>query len=300
MVSAAATTAVTDAGRPGDRRPVTLDRRAFWRVVGRLVVLGALVGLVVIVLYPMLWMGIGSLKTNTEILSDPFALPASADLSSYGRAIDRGVGTYFVNSVVVTTASVVFTTLLSAWAAYGLTRIAIPFSRTILMVIVGGLMLAPTVAVIPLVKLLQSWGIYDTYWALILLYTAFRVPFTTFLIRSYMIDLPSSVDEAAFIDGASRAQIFWRITLPMCKPILVSAVVLQILFAWNEFLFALIFVGTESLKTLPVGLATLSSRAVTDYPAVFAGMTIAAVPMIVLFFLSQKYFVRGLADGIGK
>jgi len=280
--------------------PINVDARSFWRIIGRLLVLGSLLGLAIVVVYPMLWMAVSSLKTNTEILSDPFSLPSSADFSSYARAIDRGIGTYFINSMIVTAASVFFTTLLSAWAAYGLTRITIPFSRTILMVIIGGLMLAPTVAVIPLVRLLQSWGIYDTYWALIVLYTAFRIPFTTFLIRSYMVDLPKSVDEAALIDGASRTQIFWRITLPMSKPILISAVVLQIIFAWNEYLFALIFVGDESLKTLPVGLATLSSRAVTDYPAVFAGMTIAAVPMIVLFFLSQKYFIRGLADGIGK
>jgi raffinose/stachyose/melibiose transport system permease protein len=292
--------AATVARPRASRGPVTVGRGAFWRIIGRLILLGALLGLAVVVIYPMLWMVVSSLKTNTEILSDPFALPASANLSSYGRAIDRGVGTYFLNSVIVTLASVVFTTLLSAWAAYGLTRVQIPFSRSILMVIVGGLMLAPTVAVIPLVKLLQSWQIYDTYWALIVLYTAFRIPFTTFLIRSYMVDLPMSVDEAAVIDGARDSQIFWRITVPMCKPILISAVVLQVLFAWNEYLFALIFVGSESLKTLPVGLATLSSRAVTDFPAVFAGMTIAAVPMIVLFFLCQKYFVRGLADGIGK
>lgn len=280
--------------------PVNVDARGFWRIIGRLLVLGFLLGLGIVVLYPMLWMVISSLKTNTEILSEPFAFPSSADFSSYARAIDRGVGTYFINSVIVTFASVFFTTLLSAWAAYGLTRITIPFSRTVLMVIIGGLMLSPTVAVIPLVRLLQSWGIYDTYWALIVLYTAFRIPFTTFLIRSYMVDIPNSVDEAAWIDGASRAQIFWHIMLPMSKPILISAMVLQVIFAWNEYLFALIFVGNESLKTLPVGLATLSSRAVTDYPAVFAGMTIAAVPMIVLFFLAQKYFIRGLADGIGK
>ena len=292
--------AATVARPRASRGPVTVGRGAFWRIIGRLILLGALLGLAVVVIYPMLWMVVSSLKTNTEILSDPFALPASANLSSYGRAIDRGVGTYFLNSVIVTLASVVFTTLLSAWAAYGLTRVQIPFSRSILMVIVGGLMLAPTVAVIPLVKLLQSWQIYDTYWALIVLYTAFRIPFTTFLIRSYMVDLPMSVDEAAVIDGARDSQIFWRITVPMCKPILISAIVLQVLFAWNEYLFALIFVGSESLKTLPVGLATLSSRAVTDFPAVFAGMTIAAIPMIVLFFLCQKYFVRGLADGIGK
>jgi raffinose/stachyose/melibiose transport system permease protein len=271
-----------------------------WPIIGRLVLTGFLLGLVIVVLYPLLWMFISSMKSNSEILGNPFAWPGSIDFSSYGRAVDRGVGSYLFNSVLVTAVSVVSTTLLSAWAAFGLTRINIPFSKPILMIIVGGLMLAPTVALVPLVKLMQSWGLYDTYWALIILYTAFRVPFTTFLIRSYMIDLPIDVDEAAVLDGASRRQTFWRVTMPMCTPIIVSAVILQVLFAWNEFLFALIFIGSDSLKTLPVGLATLSSRAVTDFPSVFAGMTIAAVPMIVLFILGQRYFVRGLAEGVGR
>jgi raffinose/stachyose/melibiose transport system permease protein len=269
-------------------------------ILVRLILIGFLLGLVILVVYPLLWMVFSSLKTNSEILGSPFALPSHFDFSSYGRAFSRGVGDYLFNSVLVTVVSVVATTLVSAWAAYALTRVTIPFSKTLLMVIVGGLMLAPTVALIPLVRLLQSWGLYNTYWALILLYTAFRVPFTTFLIRSYMIDLPSDVDEAAVIDGAKRHQVFWRIILPMSTPIIVSAVILQILFAWNEFLFALVFIGDDALKTLPVGLATLSSRAVTDFPSVFAGMTIAAVPMIALFIFGQKYFVRGLAEGVGK
>jgi raffinose/stachyose/melibiose transport system permease protein len=271
-----------------------------WPIIGRLVLTGFLLGLAIVVLYPLLWMVISSMKSNSEILGNPFAWPTSLDFSSYSRAIDKGVGTYLFNSVLVTALSVVSTTLLSAWAAFGLTRINIPFSKPILMIIVGGLMLAPTVALVPLVKLMQSWGLYDTYWALIILYTAFRVPFTTFLIRSYMIDLPIDVDEAAVLDGATRRQTFWRVTMPMCTPIIISAVILQVLFAWNEFLFALIFIGSDTIKTLPVGLATLSSRAVTDFPSVFAGMTIAAVPMIVLFILGQRYFVRGLAEGVGR
>jgi raffinose/stachyose/melibiose transport system permease protein len=271
-----------------------------WAIIGRLMVGGILLGLAIVVIYPLLWMAISSVKTNSEILGNPFSWPGSLDFSSYARAVEGGVGSYLLNSVLVTSLSVVATTLLSSWAAYGLTRITIPFSKTILMVIVGGLMLAPTVALVPLVRLMQSWGLYDTYWALIILYTAFRVPFTTFLIRSYMIDLPIDVDEAAVLDGATRRQIFWRIIMPMCTPIIVSAVILQVLFAWNEFLFALVFIGDDALKTLPVGLATLSSRSVTDFPAVFAGMTIAAVPMIVLFFLGQKYFIRGLSEGVGK
>jgi len=86
----------------------------------------------------------------------------------------------------------------------------------------------------------------------------------------------------------------------MSKPILASAVILHVIFAWNEFLFALVFVGDDSLKTLPVGLANLSSRATTDFPAVFAGMAIAAVPMIILFIAGQRFFIRGIAEGVGK
>src|SRR3712207_4770209 len=129
-------------------------------------------------------------------------------------------------------------------------------------------MLAPTVALVPLFRLLQELTLFDTHWALIVLYTAFRVPFTTFLIRAYMIDMPLSVDEAARIDGASNSQIFWKITLPMCRPILVSAALLQALFAWNEFVFALAFISTDSKKTLPVGLMSLQSRLTTDWPIV--------------------------------
>ncbi|WP_235934303.1 carbohydrate ABC transporter permease [Paramicrobacterium chengjingii] len=271
-----------------------------FRIAGKLLLLGLLVGLAIVVLYPLLWMGISSLKTNDEILSSPFAMPQALDFGSYARAWDRGVGQYFFNSALVTVVSVFLTTLVSAWAAFGLSRIEIPFSRIFLLLIVGGLMLAPAVALVPLVKLMQSWGIYNTYWALILLYTAFRIPFTTFLIRSYMVGLPREVDEAAIIDGAKTRQIFWRVILPMSKPIMASAVILHVIFAWNEFLFALVFVGDDSLKTLPVGLANLSSRATTDFPAVFAGMAIAAVPMIILFILGQRFFIRGLAEGVGK
>lgn len=266
----------------------------------RLLVWGILVTLVIAVLYPLAWMVMGSLKVNTEFLSNPFGLPHELNFGNYGQAWNLGVGNYLVNSVVVTLASVVATTLVSAWAAFGLAKLELPVPQALLLLIVGGLMLSPTVALIPLLQLLQSLGIYDTQFGLIILYTAFRVPFTTFLIRSYMVDLPFEVDEAARLDGCSRAQMFWRVILPMSKPIIVSSVILQCLFAWNEYLFAFVFVSSDAVKTLPVGLANLSSRVSTDYPMVFAGMTISAAPMILLFFLGQRYFIQGLSDGVGK
>jgi raffinose/stachyose/melibiose transport system permease protein len=277
-----------------------VTRLGLTAIVLRLLVWGILIALVIAVLYPLAWMVMGSLKVNTEFLSNPFGFPHELNFGNYGQAWNLGVGNYLLNSVVVTLASLVATTLVSAWAAFGLAKLVLPVPQALLLLIVGGLMLSPTVALIPLLQLLQSLGIYDTQFGLIILYTAFRVPFTTFLIRSYMVDLPFEVDEAARLDGCTRAQMFWRVILPMSKPIIVSSVILQCLFAWNEYLFAFVFVSSDAVKTLPVGLANLSSRVSTDYPMVFAGMTISALPMIILFFAGQRFFIQGLSEGVGK
>jgi raffinose/stachyose/melibiose transport system permease protein len=270
------------------------------QIIARVVIWVVLIAFALAVIYPLLWMVFSSLKTNPEIFGRPWGLPGAFRWHNFVDAGNAGVVRYFTNSVIVTVASIITTTLLSAWAAYGLTRVKVPLAGPVLLFLLGGLMLAPTVALVPLFGLLQQMHIYNTYWALIILYTAFRIPFTTFLIRAYMVDLPPDVDEAAIIDGATRAQIFWRVILPMCRPILVSAALLQALFAWNEFVFALVFISSGSLKTLPVGLVDMQSRMLTNWPVMFAGLTMAALPMIVIFLIGQRQFLRGLTDGIGK
>ena len=278
----------------------TRTLRRLGRGLARVVVWVGLVVLAVAVLYPLLWMVFSSFKDNSEVFASPWGLPGELRWGNFAKAGDAGVIRYFVNSVIVTSASILTTVLISAWAAYGLVRLRVPFGGTMLGLLLGGLMLAPTVALIPLFGLLQDLGIYDSYWALIVLYTAFRIPFTTFLIRAYMIDIPGEVDEAAKLDGCTPTQAFWQVVLPMCRPILVSAALLQALFAWNEFVFALVFISTGDLKTLPVGLMDMQSRLLTDWPVQFAGLTMAALPMIVLFLIGQRQFLRGLTDGIGK
>ncbi|MHA7189495.1 carbohydrate ABC transporter permease [Arthrobacter sp. MDT2-16] len=269
-------------------------------VIGSTFVWAFLLALAVVVIYPLLWMTLNGFKTNAELFGNPFALPVELRWENYANAWNRGVGNYLMVSVLVTVTSTIATVFIGAWAAYGLTRIKIPFSRTFLIVILAGLMLAPTVALIPLVRMFQALGLYNTFWALLILYTAFRIPFTVFLIRAYMMDLPVQIDEAAAVDGASRARAFWQIILPMCKPIIVSTVILNILFTWNEYLFAMVFTSGGDFQTLPVGLTNLMAKHGTDYPVVFAGMVMAALPMVVLFIAGQRYFIRGLADGIGK
>ncbi|WP_309072701.1 carbohydrate ABC transporter permease [Arthrobacter sp.] len=277
-----------------------VTRTSFLGSITKVFVWSFLLGLVVVVLYPLLWMVLNGFKENAELFGNPFAMPLAWNWENYADAWNRGVNNYLVTSVLVTVTSTVATVFISAWAAFGLTRVKIPFSRTIVTLILGGLMLAPTVALVPLVKLFQSLGLYNTFWALLILYTAFRIPFTTFLIRAYMIDLPREVDEAAEVDGASKATTFWKIILPMCKPIIVSTVILHVLFAWNEYLFAMVFTSGTDMQTLPVGLTSLMSKHGTDYPVVFAGMAIAALPVVLIFFAGQRYFIKGLADGIGK
>ncbi|WP_432929848.1 carbohydrate ABC transporter permease [Microbispora sp. CA-135349] len=277
-----------------------MSRLGFLGVIARLFLWAFLICLAVVVIYPLLWMLVNGFKTNSEIFGNPFALPSHWSFDSYQKAWNRGVSNYLTTSVLVTVTSTVATVFVSAWAAYGLTRVNIPFGKLVTGVILGGLMLAPSVALVPLVKMFQAMGLYNSFWALLILYTAFRVPFTTFLIRAYMLDLPREVDEAAEMDGCGRWTAFWRITLPMCKPIIVSTVLLHILFAWNEYLFAMVFTSGAGVQTLPVGLMSLMSKHGTEFPVVFAGMTIAAVPVVLLFFAGQRYIVKGLADGVGK
>jgi raffinose/stachyose/melibiose transport system permease protein len=303
-ISSATRTPVSPTSATADSRrttswPVRTGRHA-GRLARRLVIWVGLGVLVLAVLYPLLWMVFSSFKDNQEVFASPWGLPGELRWHNFALAGNAGVVRYFVNSVIVTSASILTTVLVSAWAAYGLVRLRVPFEGAFLGILLGGLMLAPTVALIPLFGLLQRLHIYDSYWALIVLYTAFRIPFTTFLIRAYMIDIPSEVDEAAKLDGCSPTQAFWQVILPMCRPILVSAALLQALFAWNEFVFALVFISSGDLKTLPVGLMDMQSRLLTDWPVQFAGLTMAALPMIVLFLIGQRQFLRGLTDGMGK
>jgi len=280
--------------------PHPASRNDFTRRLVKICLIVFLVSLGLVVLYPLIWMALNGFKNNAAIFGNPFALPTNFALDNYVTAWNRGVKNYISSSLIDTLGSGMATVLISTWTAYGLTRSHLPGKPLFVGLVLGGLMLSPTVAVIPLVRMMQNMGLYNTHLALIILYTAFRIPFTTFLIRSYMIGLPRDLDEAARMDGASESQIFWRIILPLCKPILISCVILHVLFAWNEYLFAMIFTSSLEVQTLPVGLMSIMARNNTNYAVVFAAMTLAALPILLIFFAAQRFFIRGLTEGVGK
>jgi raffinose/stachyose/melibiose transport system permease protein len=245
-------------------------------------------------------MAISGFKTNSELYGDAWGLPGEWRWGNYVQAWEYGVIHYLFNSVIVTLGSIALVVLVSSWVAFALVRVKIPLAQPVLLFIMGGLMLSETVALVPLFRIMRGVGLYNSLLGIIVLYVAFRIPFTTILIRSYMIDLPSELSDSAVVDGCSQWQQYWRITMPLCKPILVSAAVLQALFSWNEFVFALVFIKDDVIKTMPVGLMTLMSKLTTNWPVVFAGLTISALPMIIAFLIGQRQFVRGITEGIGK
>lgn len=249
------------------------------------------------VIYPLLWMIVSGFKTNKEIFTNTWALPQSWSLSNYIDAWNVGVGTYFKNSVIVTVIAVVLTIFFSALIAFVLARFDFRFKTLLFVAVLGGMMLSPEVSLISLYKLLQSLGLYNTYWALILPYTAFRIPFSTFLMWAYFKELPIEIEESAYMDGCTTFQLFYKMIVPMSKPIVATTALLAAMNFWNEFMFGLVFIESSNLKTIPLGLMNLRGTLTTNWAVMLAGLTISALPMIIVFLVFQKQLVRGMTAG---
>ncbi|WP_307794936.1 carbohydrate ABC transporter permease [Alkalihalobacillus sp. BA299] len=254
----------------------------------------------IIIAYPLFWMITNSLKETSEIYGNSWALPSSWLFENYVTAWNKGISSYFLNSVIVTTVTCVLTVFLSALGAYGLARFHFKGKTFLLIFCLGGLMLSPQVSLVPLYNLVQAFGIHNTHWALILPYVAYRIPFTILLIRAYFLSIPKELEESAVLDGCSHVGVFFRIFLPLSVPILVTAMILTAYFSWNEFMFAIIFIDSESLKTVPAGLMQFRDALETNWGVLLAGLTISAAPIVILFLFMQKYFVRGLTSGSVK
>ncbi|MDQ6598357.1 carbohydrate ABC transporter permease [Bacillus salipaludis] len=252
------------------------------------------------IIYPIIWLGLSGLKSNSDFFLSTWSLPKEWLWSNYKAAWDAGIGHFFLNSVLVTVVSVVCVLLFGSMAAYGLSRFHFKGQNFLLIIILSGLMLAPQVSLIPLYKLLQAIGLYNTYGALILPYVAFQLPFAIFLMRSYFLSIPHELEESAILDGCNSWKVYRHIIVPMGKPIIASCALLTGMNVWNEFMFALVFVEDSSLRTIPVGLMNLRSQLNTDFGIQLAGLAISALPMIIAYIIFQRQFVRGLSAGSVK
>lgn len=277
-------------------RSISLTRGA-----SRLTLLALQLLLLAIVLLPFIWMVSVSLKPAAE----PFAIPAHLwpdhpTLANYALAFRPEFRSYFVNSIVVSLITVAITVPLGLLAAYSLTR----FQMRLLSVFLAGIILAqmfPSGAVIiPLYKLMKSADLLNTYASLVVAYLAVTLPVAIWMLRGFLLQLPTTLDEAAAIDGAGPVRAFMQIIVPLARPGIAATTVFVLIVTWQEFLFALTFTSTRDMRTLPVGINDYIGQYGIRYGELMASSVIISLPVIVLFFLLQRYFVAGLTAGAVK
>ena len=253
--------------------------------------------LAVLYIAPFLWMVSSSLKGPDEIYSfPPDFVPKNWLWSNYIEAWTRiPFGRFFLNSGIVTLSVTTGTILTCSMAGYAFSRLRFPGRERILLAYLGTMMIPFPVLMIPAYILMRTLGLVDTLWALIL--PSMFGAWGTFLMRQYMLTLPRELDEAARIDGATYFQIYWRIILPLAKPVIATLAIFTFLGAWNDFLWPLIMINSIDRKTVPLGLVMFQSQnpMKTPWHLLMAAATFSMLPVLTLFVLGQKYYVRGIA-----
>ncbi|SIR17894.1 MULTISPECIES: carbohydrate ABC transporter permease [unclassified Bosea (in: a-proteobacteria)] len=284
------------------RRPADVNDPLFPRSsTGSLIAAALLAGNTVLMLYPIVIMVFSAFKTTVEIFDAPFSPPDFAYVENFRRIWgETSLPGYFVNSVVITGTSIGLTLLLGTMGAYALARYRFPGNSAIFMFFLAGLMLPLKLAVIPLFLQMRDFGLLDTRIGLILIYTAMGLPSTIFIMTGFLRTLPVELEEAARIDGASEPRIMLSIMLPLSVPPMVIAAIQNAVPTWNDFFFPLVFIQSDSRKTLPQGLSVFMGEYTTDWGMLFAGLTIAALPLTVIYILMSRQFIRGMTAGAVK
>lgn len=250
---------------------------------------------------PLAWVVLCAMKTNAEIFASPWSLPAEWDWRNFVEAVTVGkLHRYALNSVVVTCITVLSLLFVASLAAFAFARLDFPGRDLLFPVFLVGLVVPIQGVLVPLFVMLREAGILYTRAALILPYLAWGLPLGIYVLRAYFLTIPSDLEDAARIDGCSPFALYWRIMLPIARPALAAVTVFSALDAWNELLLAQLFIADDALRTLPVGILHFSGHHRSDYALVFAGLSLCAVPVVLLFVCLQRWFVSGLTSGALK
>ncbi|GAA4683342.1 carbohydrate ABC transporter permease [Phytohabitans rumicis] len=262
---------------------------------------GFLVLWAVLTTFPLLWVLVSSFKDDGEILSDPFGVPGALRFENWARAwTEAHIGRYFFNSTVVVLGSLTLTMLFGATAAYVFARYEFRFRQLFYYLFVGGMMFPVFLALVPLFFVVRNAGLLNTWPGLMVVYAGYSLPFTVFFLSAFFRTLPESVAEAALLDGCGHFRLFFRVMLPMARPGLISVAIFNFLSHWNQFILPQVLMqGDESKQVLAQGLASLavSQGYEGDYSGLFAGLTIAMLPVLGVYVLFQRQIQSGLTAG---
>lgn len=257
--------------------------------------------LLLLTIYPMIWMLFGSLKPFGEFYTNIWGWPRRWDWSNFSQAWgDVDLGQKFLNSTIATLGTLIVAIPLCSMAGYAFAKVSFPMRRWIYYFVLAGIMIPFGVTAVPVLSTEISLGLFDTRIGLILVYAAQSLPFGIFLMYSFFQSIPSELEEAALIDGCSRLKAFVRIVMPLAKPGLATLLIFTGTSVWNEYLMASVLIHQPSLETLPLGLVNFTTAHSTNYPELFAALTIATAPIVMVYLIAQRQFISGLTAGALK
>lgn len=268
----------------------------------RRVFLGTLIAAIVVIsLFPFFWMLITSIKPDSELFSKtPTFFVTSPTFEPYTRLMDGNIPTQFRNSLVVAGITTILTGVIALLAGYALARYRLRIRHVLMVVILATQLIPQTILVIPLFKVFKSADLLNTYQGLIMSHLALTVGLCTFMMHSFILDIPAELEEAAMVDGASRTRAVWSIILPLAWPGLAASSVYAFITSWNELMFSATYMQRPEKETLPVALQQYFSSYYTDWSGVMAASVIFTVPVVLFFLLVQKRLMQGMASGAMK
>lgn len=256
---------------------------------------------VIISLFPILWVIMSSFKTNAEILNSGISLPTSFSFTGYEQALKISpILNYFYNSIFVSVVATLFNLLVAGLAAYIFARLRFKFREVLFTILMTSMVIPMTALIQPVYALLTSLRLTDSFTGLILVYAALNLPMSLMILRTAFQGIPQSLEDAAYVDGAGFLRTAFTIILPAAKAGVSSAAVLAFLNNWNEFTFALILTSSARVRTLPLSLNYFTSQFSFNYTALFAAITIAVIPSIIVFAIFQEQVVTSMTAGATK
>lgn len=250
---------------------------------------------------PFLWVASMSVRSTTEIMRAPYALPATFRWGKFRDAwVSSGYDQYFLNSLVVVGIAVALVTVVGALAAHALARYRFPGNRAVYFLLFSTIVLPPQITVLALFQSLAAMGLYDTRAGLILVYAAVQLPLTVYILEGFFARIPADLFDAARIDGYPEWLVFWRVALPVAAPAIATVIILNTILLWNEFLYAVVLIADDALRTLPLGIQKFMGDQLEDYGMIATGLMIAVVPVILIYAVFSERLIQGMTAGAVK
>jgi len=250
---------------------------------------------------PFLWVATMSVRTTTEISRDHYAWPDPFHWSQFREAwIDSSFNVYFANSATMVIGSVAVLTLVGAAAAHCLARYRFRGNRLIYGILFSSIIFPPQIVLISIYQVLVRYGLYDSLWGLGLVYVSLQLPLTVYLLEGFFARIPQDLFDAAKLDGYGDLEIFWRLVLPVGMPAIATTVILNFILLWNEFLFAVVLITDDELRTLPVGIQRFMGDHFQDIGMIATGVMISVIPVILVYAFFSEKLIQGMTTGAVK